>query len=272
MSTHRPSSALRERALSAMLLNALLDRRGAIVLAAAIVLSMLFPNPITGWQPWFWLIGGAVVWLVNAAAVLVNPNTGARVVGEMLRLKFDLSAVNDAESRRRIEKALEYRSQIEAAVARTRQGLLRDNLAETAREIDEWLDNLYSLALRLDAFENDKTIQQDIIAVPNVLQTYEQRLKTVTDDRLRAQMQEIYDAKRTQGESLRNLQDKMSRAKVQMENTLAAMGTVYSQMLLIGVKDIDSGRAQRLREDIAEEIKGLHDVVEAMDEVYQFRG
>jgi len=36
------------------------------------------------------------------------------------------------------------------------------------------------------------------------------------------------------------------------------------------VKDIDSGRAQRLREDIAEEIKSLHDVVQAMDEVYQY--
>jgi len=40
---------------------------------------------------------------------------------------------------------------------------------------------------------------------------------------------------------------------------------------LIGVKDIDSGRAQRLRDDIAEEVKQLHDVVEAMDEVYQYR-
>jgi hypothetical protein len=253
-----------------MLANALLDKRGAIALAAGAVLSVLLPSPIPGWQPWYWLVGGLALWLANAAAVFLNPQTGARVVGEMLRMKFDLSAIRDVESRRRVEKALEYRSQIEAAVARAREGLLRDNLAETAHEIDEWIENLYSLALRIDAFQNDRTIQQDLVSVPNVLETYSQRLRQVSDERLRSQMQEIYDAKRTQWESLRDLQEKMARAKAQMENTLAALGTVYSQMLLIGVKDIDSGRAQRLRENIAEEIKSLHDVVDAMDEVYQY--
>jgi hypothetical protein len=46
------------------------------------------------------------------------------------------------------------------------------------------------------------------------------------------------------------------------------MGTVYAQMQLIGAKDIDSGRAQRLREDIVDEVSSLHDIVEAMDQVY----
>lgn len=265
------SSTLRGRALGAMVTNALLDARGAIALALGIVLSVLFPNPFPGWQPGFWLIVGAGLWIVNATAVFLNPKTGAKVVAEMLRAKFDIAAIRDIESRRRIEKALEYRSQIEAAVGRAREGLLRDNLAETAREIDEWLENLYSLAMRLDTFQNDKTIQQDLTSVPSLIQTYEQRLKNVSDDRLRKQMQEIYDAKRTQWESLKNLDQKMSQAKVQMESTLAALGTVYSQILLIGVQDIDSGRAQRLREDIAEEIKSLHDVVDAMDEVYRYK-
>jgi len=271
MSSNRSSSALRGRALGAMVTNALLDVRGAIVLAAAIALSALFPNVTPGWQPWYWLLAGVALWILNAVVVFANPNTGAQVVAEMLRSKFDVSAIKDPESRRRIDKALEYRSQIEAAVARARQGLLRDNLAETAAEIDQWLENLYSLALRLDAFQNDRTIQQDLVSVPNLLQTYEQRLKTVSDDKLRTQMQDVYDAKRTQWDSLRNLQEKMAQAKVQMENTLTALGTIYSQILLIGVKDIDSGRAQRLRENIAEEIKSLHDVVGAMDEVYQYK-
>jgi len=141
---------------------------------------------------------------------------------------------------------------------------------ETADEIDQWLDNMYSLAVRLDAFAVDRTIQQDLHSVPSTIQTYEQRLRSVTDDRLRAQMLEIYDAKKAQWESLKNLQATMARARLQMDSALTALGTVYSQILLIGVKDIDSGRAQRLREDIAEEIKSLHDVVQAMDEVYQY--
>jgi rubrerythrin len=232
-------------------------------------LSAVFPNPFPGWQPWFWLAGGALAWLAIATAVFVNPRTGAQVVADLLRAKFDAATIKDLESRRRIEKALEYRKQIEATIGRARAGLLRDNLLETAAEMDEWLENMYSLAVRLDAYEADRTIQQDMQSVPSTLATYEQRLKTVTDAKLRGQMQEIYDSKKKQWESLQTLNETMVRARLQMDNTLSAMGTVYSQMLLIGVKDIDSGRARRLREDIAEEIKGLHDVVTAMDEVYQ---
>jgi len=271
MAEDRSSSSVRSRALSTMLANALLDWRGAAALALGVILSVLFPNPVPDFQPWFWWVAGALIWLGVSIAVLVNPKTGAQVVAEMLRSKFDPAAIRDVESRRRIEKALEYRGQIEAAVGRARQGLLRDNLAETAREIDEWLENLYLLAARLDAYHADRTIQQDLQSVPSVLATYEQRLKTVSDPKLRAQMQDIYEAKRAQMESLKNLQDTMGRARLQMDSTLTALGTLYSQMLLIGVKDIDSGRAQRLRDDIAEEVKGLHDVVAAMDEVYQVK-
>jgi predicted DNA-binding protein YlxM (UPF0122 family) len=267
----KSSSPLQGRALSAILLNALLDWRGAAVLALSVVLSAVAPNPIAGWQPWFWWIGGALVWLAISIAMFVNPNVGARVVAEMLRSKYDPSAIKDKESRARIEKALEYRARIEAAVSRARAGLLRDNLAETAADIDEWLESIYSMALRLDAFQVDRTIQQDLQSVPSAISSYQQRLKTVADEKLRAQMQEMYDAKQQQWESLKTLQETMERARLQMDNTLSALGTVYSQILLIGVKDVDSGRAQRLREDIASEVKGLHDVVTAMDEVYQYK-
>jgi len=46
------------------------------------------------------------------------------------------------------------------------------------------------------------------------------------------------------------------------------LGTVYSQLLLISAKDIDSGRAQRLREDIAEQVAALQSLQETLDEVY----
>jgi hypothetical protein len=50
------------------------------------------------------------------------------------------------------------------------------------------------------------------------------------------------------------------------------MGTVYSQIQLIGAKDVDSPRAQALRQSIAEEVAQLQDVIGAMDEVYHREG
>jgi hypothetical protein len=64
----------------------------------------------------------------------------------------------------------------------------------------------------------------------------------------------------------------MERAELQLDDTLSAMGTIYAQMQLIGAKDIDSGRAQRLRQDIADQVHSLHDIVQTMDEVYLSSG
>jgi len=47
------------------------------------------------------------------------------------------------------------------------------------------------------------------------------------------------------------------------------MGTVYSQIMILGSRDVASGRAQRLGQDIADQVQALQDVVETMDEVYQ---
>jgi hypothetical protein len=57
-------------------------------------------------------------------------------------------------------------------------------------------------------------------------------------------------------------------AEKKPEHSLSALGTVYSQMLLIGSKDVDSDRAGRLRDDIRGEVLALQDIVQSLNEVY----
>jgi hypothetical protein len=42
--------------------------------------------------------------------------------------------------------------------------------------------------------------------------------------------------------------------------------------MLVGAKDIDSGRAKRLRQEISEEVQELDNILVAMDEVYASGG
>ncbi len=64
----------------------------------------------------------------------------------------------------------------------------------------------------------------------------------------------------------------MQRADLQLDNSIAALGTVYSQMLLIGSKrEIDSTAAQRLQENVTDEVLNLQDLVESINEVYDYR-
>jgi hypothetical protein len=73
---------------------------------------------------------------------------------------------------------------------------------------------------------------------------------------------------RRQIETINTLEKTMQRAELQLETTMTALGTIYSQTMLVGAKDIDSGRAKRLRQDIDSEVSELGDVLLAMDEVY----
>jgi predicted DNA-binding protein YlxM (UPF0122 family) len=267
----RTEASLRQRVQRAILSNALFDWRGGIVVALSILLSFFGPElfPIT--QGWMWLLGGAIAWGLLVISIIKDPETGAQVAANLLRQKYEPTTLRSPESRERLIKAFEYRSRIAATIAKTQAGVLREHLEQTAAEIDDWISNLFSVAQRIDVYESDRTIQQDLKSVPASIQNYEMRLKGTSDPALKKQIEDTLESRRSQQQSLQNLQSTIERGKLQMDQTLSSMGTVYSQLLLMDAKDIDSGRYQRLRDDIAEEVKGLHEVVQAMDEVYQYK-
>jgi hypothetical protein len=61
----------------------------------------------------------------------------------------------------------------------------------------------------------------------------------------------------------------ISRTRLNLDDTLASMGTIYSQVQLLNAIDIDSGRATRIAEEIDAEVTRLNDVLSALSEAYQ---
>ena len=269
MTTDQPESNLRQRVQRALISNAIFDWRGGVIVAVSILLGFFGPDLFPGIQGWYFLLGGAAAWGVLTFSIIKDPEMGAQVAAGLLRQKFEPTTLRSPESKDRLIKAFEYRGRIAAALARTKAGVLRDHLEQTVNEIDDWIANLFTLAQRLDTFESDRTIQSDLKTVPIAIQKDELRLRNTIDPSLKKQIEETLASRRAHLASLQNLQSTLERGKLQMDQTLSSMGTVYSQLLLMDAKDIDSGRYQRLRDDIAEEVKGLHEVVDAMDEVYK---
>ena len=83
------------------------------------------------------------------------------------------------------------------------------------------------------------------------------------------QIKQTIAQQRAQLQQLDRLESTMDRAELQLDVALSAMGTIYAQMQLVGAKDIDSSRAQRLRDNIADQVDSMHDILQAMDEVHQ---
>ncbi|MCA9008055.1 MAG: hypothetical protein KDA70_22505, partial [Planctomycetaceae bacterium] len=79
---------------------------------------------------------------------------------------------------------------------------------------------------------------------------------------------EVIESKGRHWQSLRELDARMRQADLQLEQSLTALGTVYSQVQLIDAQSVDSGRAERLRSDIQEQVARLDDLVSSLNEVY----
>jgi hypothetical protein len=270
------SDELRERAARALISYAVFRWESAVTLALTLILVILFPDPFRGalpfWRWWFWVVLGIIAEALIVVTSIYDPEVREQVVGEMFREKFNPKEIGTADYRKKIAKALEYREQMEVLLQRTRDGALHVHLEATVNDVSDWISNMFDLARRLDHYRRSQVLQQDRKSVPVAIQDLRNRLAQETNAQVRAQLERTIQNQQAQLTQLEVLDNTMERAVLQLDDTLSAMGTIYAQMQLIGAKDIDSGRAERLREDIADQVYSLHDIVQAMDEVYLSSG
>ena len=276
---------IRRRAMREMIIHSFFDWKSAVVLALAIlmtaatlVLTMPGPAISTGvlpqplaLSPWWaiiWPVFGLFSEIALAWSNLNDPEFGRKVVADMLEEEFNPRRLQSRDLRQWISRALDYRSRIETNIRETRDGMLKDHLLDAADEIEQWIQNVYEIGIRLDRYRSDPVIKRDRQSVPVRITNLKNELAQERNPAVRAQIETTLKNKRTQLDHLERLDSSMQRAQLQLESTLSALGTVYSQTLLVGAKDIDSGRAKRLRHDIAEQVVELEDLLTAMDEVY----
>jgi hypothetical protein len=267
MATRGPRGELQKRAWSAMVGYAFFRPESALTIGLIIVLTAVFRHPFEWWPAWGWLAVGGVAEVIIIVSSLTDQMTGQRVVADMFRQKYNSRSLASPELRARAEKALDYWSQIERALKAAPAGVLRDHMADTVSGITGWIDSIFRLALRVDAYRGDGLVQKDLAGLPGSMKDLATRLACEDDVSVREQIQTTIEQKQEQLANLEKLQNIMEKADYQLETTLTAMGTVYSQVLLIGTQDIEGSRAQRLKQDIAEQVASLQDILSSMDEV-----
>lgn len=236
--------------------------------AIGIGLTMLDINPLT-WLPWVWLAGGTAAEAAILYTSLTDPKVSQKIVEEMFRQKVKPERITDKELQKQINEALDYRGRIAAIIAQKSENVLKSSLEETLGQIDEWITEMYDLAYRLDEYRKQKaTLDKSNARAHERRQQLQLQLKTSQDPAVQRDIQANIDSLNRQIETNQVLQNTMERARLRLDNTVTAMSTIYSQTMLFGAKDIDSGRAQRLSQDIADEVNELGDILEAMNEVY----
>ena len=112
-------------------------------------------------------------------------------------------------------------------------------------------------------------LQRDLREVPTQIARLEAQLDGEKDAQVRLQMQETLDGYRTHQTQLDALVSLMRRTRLQLDQTLSAMGTIYSQVQMLQAMEIDGIRARQIADDIDDQVAGLSDLLAAMAEVYE---
>lgn len=254
---------LERRARNAILQEAFFRPRSAILWSLVLIIVTLFPA-------FWWLIlplglGG---WILNGIETMRNPAINARAVAHIFDRQFKPRKLNSKELSQKAGRSLEYLQQIEEAIHKTREGVLRDRLKRTADEVVDWVEMIYRLAGRIDTYRQDQIIARDMNTVPRTIHQLRRRLAEEDDSSVQEQLRQTIADREQQLANLEKLHNTMESAELQLERTLSALGTVYSQLLMVGSRSETGNRAERLQSEISEQVHQLQDLVEAMEEYH----
>lgn len=267
-------SQLRQRAFGAILTNALKSPQFlfTIIFTAALYLMVGANVAIPGWQDWYWLVGGGIAALGFLGATVTDPEAAQEAVNRMFEQQLELDRIKNRVARQHISKALEYRTQM-LELAKKAKGSLKMNLLQTVDDVNAWIGHMVDLSLHLDEFADNQLVTRDMKEVPGRIANVDKRIEL---ERRRGGSEDVIAELMKQREQLDsqlvNLQaatNNSKRAEIQLESALASLGTIYAQMSRLGTSEVDSGKMQRMRLEIQEEVHSLQDTIHAMEEVQQ---
>jgi len=266
--------SLQNKARKAMIEYSLFRWESAVVISLTVLLaifSFLYRASavIPAWLWIVWLLVGVTGEVLIIFTSLKDPETGKRVWAQILHEKFKPESLNDKLLKQKIGKAFDYRSRIEAAIRQRDDIALKESLNEIAVQVDGWIEKIYRIAQRLDLYQDEKKVlDMDKNRVEERIRQLEKSLQVETDSKVKGQIRVTIEGMKGQYDIIQKLERTMERANLQLEHTLSALGTIYSQTILIEAKDIDDVSARQLRQEITEEVKGLGYLLSAMDELY----
>lgn len=259
---------IEREAARALFKNAIFNIYSALMVGGTLLASVFLPQVISIIPGFVWPILGAVGEVAVVATYLTDKAEQKKVAESLFREKYNAAGIRDRNLQQKLKEAEQYRQRIQAVVDQQKSGVLRDRLVSTTSQVYDWIANMVALARRIDAYRMDPIIRRDLDEVPRDMEVLKRRLERESSLTVREQMAQTLDSNQRQYSALTELRARMERADLQLDHSLAALGTVYSQILLVGSKDVDSDRADRLRDDIRGQVLALQDLVDSLNEVY----
>ncbi len=165
-----------------------------------------------------------------------------------------------------LDKAHLYQEQINSYIQATSDPHSQARLQDLSDQISEWTEAIEAMARRIDNFQQNPVISQDLKSVPQAIKKLKTQLNSETNPPIRAELERTLANRKNQLATLQHLANTMKQAEIKMESTLASLGTIYSQLLTSQSADHVADYSH-LSTEVNEEVQILQDHLEALEEV-----
>jgi hypothetical protein len=202
----------------------------------------------------------------NVDDTAVDEELGNRYPTEAVGPVQQYSASYSPAIQAHMDKAHIYREQIESYIQASSDPHSQARLEDLSNQINEWTEAIEAMARRIDSFQQNPVIRQDLKSVPQAIEKLEVQLESETDPTIQAELERTLTNRKKQLATLQHLENMMKQAEIKVESALASLGTIYSQLLTSQSADhvADYGR---LLAEVNEEVRTLQDRLEALEEV-----
>lgn len=190
--------------------------------------------------------------VLGVGAMVLVSFRDAESLEEALFTKADLNALRDKLLREKVARAEAYQRAIRLAVREVRAPALRASLEMITRELSDPVALIFSLARRLDEYQTNQLIQQDI--------------RRLTSGR------PLNQAELAQRDSLLKLQKLMADTSSAIDSALAQLGTSYTAIHLArSANELKGTSTSEVLDELRQQSEQLRDLNASLDEVYAER-
>ncbi len=141
-----------------------------------------------------------------------------------------------------------------------------DHRQQLAAQVERWTEAIQALVERIARLRQHDLLPNELVAVPQAIAALTAQLAAQTDPELRRQLRHTLASRQKQLAALELWQNTIAQAEIQLENTIALLGTIYSQ-LLTGQSTHHVADYGRFLAEVDEEMHCLQDRLEALREV-----
>jgi len=165
-----------------------------------------------------------------------------------------------------LKQALAYQSNINQTLQATAGKRYYPQQQRLVAQIDLWVEAVDALVEQISGLDHHFLLQHDLVAVPKAIKNLEKELASQTEPIFRTQLEQTLSNRQKQLASLRQLQTTIKQVEIQLENTLALLGTIYSH-LLAAQSTNQVADYHRILADVDQAVNRLQDYLDALQEV-----